>query len=405
MLASARRSSAAPAVGGAARAASSAGRNLDTTHPMPPARSRRSIRRAAAALAFAIAAAPALAQQSPPPLGIPVQAEPALRQDIPIVLRNIGTVQANQSVLLRARVDGAIQKIFFREGQEVKAGDQLVLIDPRPYAASLAQAEAARKGDESMLANARRDQERYANLAHSDFASRQQVDTQNAAVGRDLALIDSDAAAIETARLNLAYCTITAPIDGVVGLRLIDLGNMIRAADATGIVTINQVHPITVVFTLPQDALPLVQAAMARGAVPVQAYAPDDRTLLSEGRLLTFDNAIDAATGTIKLKAEFANEDNHLWPGQFVNARVRVDVLRDAVTVPTVAVQRGPAGLFVYVVKPDGGVHMQPVRLRADDGAIAAIAEGLAAGAIVVTNGMSRLQEGSQVAVAPKTAS
>jgi multidrug efflux system membrane fusion protein len=404
MVASACRGSAAPAACGDACAASAAGRNLDTTHTMPTACLLRLLRRGAA-FALAFAAAPAGAQQTPPPMGIPVQAEAARRQDLPVTLRNIGSVQANQSVLLRARVDGTIQQIFFKEGQEVKAGDRLVLIDPRPYAAALAQAEAAKHGDESMLANARRDQQRFSNLARNDFASHQQVDTQNATVGRDLATIDSDTAAIETARLNLEYCTITAPIDGVVGLRLIDLGNMIRAADATGIVTINQIHPITVVFTLPQDDLPQIQAAMAQGTVPVQAYASDDRTLLADGRLLTFDNTIDAATGTIKLKAEFANADNHLWPGQFVNARVRVEVLHDAVTVPSVAVQRGPGGLFVYVVRPDASVHMQPVRVRQDDGAIAAVAEGLAPGAIVVTNGMSRLQEGSQVAVRQNPAS
>lgn len=360
----------------------------------------------AAGLALVVAAGAAEAQQTTPAAsGVPVQAAAALRQDVPVTLRNIGSVQANQSVLLRARVDGNLQEVLFREGQEVKAGDKLVVIDPRPYAAALAQAQAKKQADEAMLANARLDLGRYTNLARNDFASHQQVDTQNSTVSHVQANIAGDQAAIDTARLNLEYCTITAPVDGVVGLRLIDVGNMIHAADATGIVTINQIHPITVVFTLPQDVLPQVQAAMARGAVPVQAFASDDSTLLAEGKLLTFDNSIDATTGTIKLKAEFANADNHLWPGQFVNARVRTDVLRDAVTVPSVSVQRGPNGLYVYLVKPDATVAMQPVQVQQDDGRIAAISKGLDVGALVVTNGMSRLQDGTPVAVSQKTAS
>lgn len=356
--------------------------------------------------AFALAALPSLAQQPPQRApAVPVQAATAQRGDVPVTLRNIGLVQSYQSDLVRARVDGELVKIYFTEGQDVKAGDKLAEIDPRPYAAALAQAKAKKAGDEAMLANARLDLTRYSNLARSDFASRQQVDTQTANVGRALADIDSDNAAIETAKLNLDYCTITSPIDGHVGLRLIDLGNMIHAADATGIVTINQIHPIAVIFTLPQDDLPQVEAAMARGPVAVQAFAPDDKTALAEGKLLTFDNAIDQTTGTIRLKAEFANTDNRLWPGQFINAHVQVDVLRNIVTVPSPAVQRGPNGLYVYLVKPDNTVAMQPIELRQDDGTIAAVAKGLDAGAIVVTKGQSRLDEGSAVTVAEKTGS
>lgn len=358
-----------------------------------------------AGFAAATLAHPALAQSGDAQPGIPVQAEAAARQDVPVTLRNIGAVQSYQSVLVRARVDGTLDKVLFTEGQDVKAGDKLALIDPRPYAAALAQAQSKKSADEAMLSNAQRDLGRYSSLARSDFASRQQLDTQTATVAQSQATIAGDDAAIATAKLNLEFCTIVSPIDGRAGLRLVDAGNLIHAADATGIVTINQIHPIAVVFTLPQDALAQVQAAMARGPVAVRALSSDDRTSLGDGKLLTFDNAIDAATGTIKLKAEFANESNTLWPGQFVNVRVQVDVLHDAITVPSVAVQRGPNGLYVYVVKPDGTAAMQPVDVRQDDGKTAAIAKGLDSGVMVVTNGMSRLQQGTHVTVAPASAS
>lgn len=357
-------------------------------------------------LALTVSSADAQSSGAPPPVpGVPVQATLATRQDVPVVLHNIGVVQAYQSVLVRARVDGSLDKVLFREGQEVKAGDPLALIDPRPYAASLAQAQARKAADEALLANARRDLARTTNLARSDFASRQQLDTQTAMVAQDQATIAGDDAAIATARLNVEFCTIAAPIAGRVGLRQVDAGNLIHAADAQGIVNITQIHPIAVVFTLPQETLPQVQAAMARGNLPVLAYAADDRAKLAEGRLLTIDNAIDQATGTIRLKAEFANADDRLWPGQFVNARLLADTLRGAVAVPSIAVQHGPAGLFVYVVKPDSTVAMQTVELRQDDGTTAVIASGLDEGAQVVTNGQSRLQAGARVTVNPKAAS
>ena len=380
---------------------------LDTTQDMTLATTSR---RLSLALGFALLAAnrPALAQQPPAAdaaPGVPVTAEPARRADVPVLLRNIGAVQSYMSVLVRARVDGTLDKVLFTEGQDVHAGDKLALIDPRPYAAALAQAQAKKAADLAMLANAQRDLVRYSNLARNDFASHQQVDTQNASVAQSQATIAGDDAAILTAKLNLDYCTIISPIDGRVGLRMVDPGNLIQAASAQGIVSINQIHPIAVVFTLPQDDLPLVQAAMARGAVPVAASAPDGATVLGQGRLLTTDNAIDAATGTIKLKAEFANADNRLWPGQFVNAGVEVGTLHGAITVPSAAVQRGPDGLYVYRVKPDQTVAMLPVELRQDDGQVAVIAKGLDEGTLVVTNGQSRLRDGSLVVVAPKTAS
>jgi multidrug efflux system membrane fusion protein len=223
-------------------------------------------------------------------------------------------------------------------------------------------------------------------------------------VAQDQAIIAGDEAAIATARLNLDFCNITSPIEGRTGLRLVDAGNLIHATDATGIVSISQLHPIAVIFTLPQDALPQVQAAMAQGTLPVLARTADDHSQLAAGRLLTIDNAIDQTTGTIRLKAEFANLDDRLWPGQFINVRLEVATLKDVVTVPSVAVQRGPDGLFVYLVKPDSTVAVQPVELAQDDGQVAVVNKGLDPGVQVVTNGMSRLQNGSRVAVTQKAA-
>lgn len=368
---------------------------LPVRRPTPLAFPRRL---APALLATALLASTPLAAQTSP--GVPVQVAAAQRQDVPVLLRNIGTVQAYQSVLVRARVDGTLDRILFREGQEVKAGDRLAQIDPRPYQAALDQARARKAADQAQLANAQRDLARTSNLARSDFASRQQLDTQSASVAQFQATIAGDDAAIATAQLNLDFCNITAPIDGRVGLRLVDAGNLIHAADAQGIVSITQVQPIAVLFTLPQETLPQVQAAMARGALPTLAFSQDDRTQLSAGRLLTIDNAIDPATGTIRLKAEFANADERLWPGQFVNVRLQVETLAGAVTVPSIAVQRGPNGLFAFVVRPDGTAAMQPVEVRQDDGRTAVIAKGLEAGAHVVVNGQSRLQNGSKVAIA-----
>ena len=342
-------------------------------------------------------ALPAAAQT---PAGVPVEAAAAKRQDVPVVLSNIGAVQAYYSVLVRARVDGTLDRVFFTEGQDVKSGDPIAEIDPRPYAAALAAAQAKKAADQAQLTNARADLVRYSNLARTDFASRQQVDTQTALVAQYQATIAGDDAAIETARLNLEFCHITSPIDGRTGLRQVDPGNLIHATDATGIVIITQLHPIAVVFTLPQDDLPQIQAAMARGTPPVIASSPDDQTELGRGKLMTIDNQIDQGTGTIKLKAEFANPDDRLWPGQFVNAHIQVETLRDAVTVPSTALQRGPAGLYVYLIRPDQTVAMQPVQVRQDDGHLAVIAKGLDPGAEVVVNGQLRLQDGSRVSVA-----
>lgn len=334
----------------------------------------------------------------PAPTGIPITTTHARRMDFPVYLRGLGQVQASASVLVRARVDGALMEVTVTEGQTVKQGDLIAVIDPRPFKAALDQAEAKKAQDQAMLANAKLDQARYTSLARQDYASRQQVDTQQATVSQFTAAIAGDDAAIEAAKLNLGFCYITSPIPGRVGLRLIDPGNMIRAADGTGIISINRLQPITATFTLPQDTLPRIQAAMADGKLPVLAFSSDDRTLLGQGSLLTPDNAIDPATGTIKLKAIFPNPNNALWPGQFVNSHMLVETLVNAVTVPTVAIQHGPSGLYVYAIKPDQTVVRLPVEVSNQDGGVSVIAKGLDADAVVVTDGQSRLQTGLRVA-------
>jgi multidrug efflux system membrane fusion protein len=329
------------------------------------------------------------------------------RQDVPEFARGIGTVQAYRSVLVRARVDGTLDKIAFREGQNVKPGDLLAEIDPRPYAATLAQARAKRAADAAQLDNARRDLTRYAALMRTNFASRQQVDTQQALVNQDAANIEGDDANIAAAALNLSFCSITAPIQGVVGLRLVDIGNLIHATDTSGIVSITQIHPIALVFTLPQDQLPAVRDAMDTAAgpqgdsqhapLPVIAVTSEDGKELSRGHLITINNSIDTSTGTITLKAEFANLDNRLWPGQFVGAKLQLAVAHNALTLPPAAVQHGPDGLYVYVVKSDNTVAKQDVQIGYQDETASLIKDGLQGGESVVLSGQLRLQPGTKV--------
>ena len=333
---------------------------------------------------------------------VPVSVATVRRQDVPIWLRGLGAVQAFNAVTVRARVDGTLTKVPVTEGQEVKQGDLLAVIDPRPFQVALDVASAKRQQDQAQLANAQADLARYSSLARQDFASRQQVDTQQAQVKQLTAAIAGDTAQVEAAQLNLGFCAITAPFDGRVGLRSIDPGNLVHATDATGIMTLTQIHPIAVTFTLPQDDLPRVNAAMAARRLPVLAFAGNDATELDRGMLLTPDNTIDPSTGTIRLKAVFPNQRNQLWPGQFVNARLLLKTEPNVLTVPSVAVQHGPAGLYVYVVTANATVARHDVRVERDDGRLAVIAQGLLDGQIVVTNGQSRLQDGTRVAVDSK---
>ena len=359
--------------------------------------------RIGAVFALAISlAAPAWAQQATQ-ADTPVTVTRVAKRDLPEYTRGIGTVQAYRQVLVRARVDGNLDAIDFREGQEVHPGDLLAQIDPRPYAAALAEAKAKRASDQAMIDNAQRDLVRYASLVRTNVASRQQVDTQQALVAQDQASLQGDDAAIAAAALNLNYCRITSPIEGVVGLRLIDIGNLIHATDATGIVTIAQVHPISLVFTLPQDQLPEIRAAMAAtgGAPPVAATTQDGGTVLSQGHLITINNSIDQTTGTIALKAEFANTDNRLWPGQFVTGRLLLGIEHGALTVPPQAVQHGPDSLFVYTVKPDSTIGRSDVKIGYQDEGAAVISSGVSAGETVVLSGQLRVQPGMKVDARP----
>ena len=335
----------------------------------------------------------------------PVTVTRVARQDVSEYATGIGTVQAYRSVLVRARVDGTLDTIAFREGQTVHPGDLLAQIDPRPYAAALAQAQAKRASDQAQIDNARRDLGRYAALARSAVASRQQVDTQAATVSQQTANLAGDDAAIASAALNLGFCRIVAPIEGVVGLRLIDIGNLIHATDTGGIVSITQVHPISLVFTLPQDQLPQVREAMRGGMPPVTAMAQDGTTPLAEGRLVTINNSIDTQTGTITLKAEFANLDDRLWPGQFSAGRLRLRLANRALTVPPQTVQHGPAGLYVYTVGRDGTAERQDVKIGYQDPTAAIVTTGLHEGDSVVVSGQLRLQPGMRVDARPQDGS
>lgn len=316
-----------------------------------------------------------------------------------MLARAIGTVQAFQSVVVRARVDGTLDQVMFTEGQTVKPGDVLAQLDPRPYQAALDQAVARRAADDAMLSNARSDLVRYNELAQSQVTSRQRLDLQRANVAQAEATIRGQDAAIAAAQLNLSFTRITAPIEGRVGLRQIDPGNYIRAADpaSTGIATIAQIHPIALIFTLPQDILPALQQAMRQGKPLVTAYSSDDRTKLSEGELVTIDSAIDPLTGTIKVKAAFTNMDDNLWPGQFVNVRTRLDLRRGVLTLPSAAIQRGQSGLFVFLVKPDNTAALQPVEVAQDDGQVAVVTKGLDGSERIVLAGQSRLSIGTRV--------
>ncbi|HEY7580982.1 MAG TPA: efflux RND transporter periplasmic adaptor subunit [Acetobacteraceae bacterium] len=330
---------------------------------------------------------------------VPVTAAPARTEDVPVELRGLGTVQAFNTVEVKAQVNGMLVAIPVREGQQVHQGDIVAQIDPRPFQAALDQVTAQRAEDAAQLQSAQLDLQRYQQLAKSNFAPVQQVDDQQATVNKLIATLQADAAAIETARINLDYCTIRAPIAGRVSFHQTDVGNLIQVANQAGIVSITQDRPISVVFTLPESELPRIQQAMAHGVLPVSIYAGDDRTKLADGHLLTPNNAIDTSTGTIQLKATFANDNDSLWPGEFVNARLRVDTLRNAVTVPLAAVQHGPNGLFVYTVKPDSTVVEQDVQVAYQDDDTAVIGKGLSGGESVVLSGQSRLAPGTRVAL------
>ena len=331
---------------------------------------------------------------------IPVLAVRSELRDVPVYLDGLGTVQAFNQVQIRPQVDGPLLEVRFREGQDVRAGDVLARIDPRPYQAALDQAEAKKQQDQASLANAKLDAARYAKLAASAYSSAQQSDTARAQVAQLEAQVRGDQAGIDTARTQLSYTTITAPIDGRTGLRQVDAGNIARPGDTVPITVLTQLKPISVVFTLPQQALPAVVGSMQDGMPEVQALRQGGGEPLDRGQLAVLDNQVDPTTGTIKLKATFPNAGLLLWPGGFVNVRMLARTERDVVTVPTAAVQRGPRGSFIFVVRDDKTAERRPVTVGHEDGQTSVLANGARSGELVVVDGAQRLTEGAKVALA-----
>lgn len=338
---------------------------------------------------------------------VPVTTAVVSKEDMPIYLTAIGTVQAAQTVAVKARVDGQLDKLTFTEGKDVRAGELLAQIDPRPYQAQLNQALAQKARDEAQLTAAAKDLERYQTLVAQDSIQQQLLDTQIATVGQLKASLQADQAQIDNARVQLGYTSIVSPINGRTGIRLIDAGNIVHASDATGIVVVNQIDPIALIFTLPEDSFQKVNAAVqnyGEEALQVQALGREDGAVLGTGKLLLINNQIDTSTGTYQLKALFPNAAHRLWPGQYVNVHLVLGERRDALTIADTAVQRGPNGLLVYVVKPDNTVAVQTVRVAETEDGKAVIDEGLTAGARVVIDGQYKIKPGVKVVEASRAA-
>jgi len=330
---------------------------------------------------------------------VPVLASPAKSADVPVYLDGVGTAKALNTVTVRSQVDGKIIKISFREGQDVEKGYVLAKIDPVTYQAAYDQTVAKKAQDEAQLANAKLDLERYTRLAVTNAVNKQQLDTQRAMVAQLEAQIKLDQAAIDNARAILSYTDVIAPITGRTGIRLIDEGNIVKATDASGIVILTQLQPISIFFNLPQQHLPELNKGFAEGPLTVDALGADGKSVLDRGKVVVIDNQVDQTTGTVKVKAEFPNANLQLWPGQFVNVRVLMDTLRQVVVVPTAAIQRGPNGTLVYVLRDNSTVTVRPVTLSQQDDVQSVIDKGLQAGERVVTTGFARLTEGTAVTV------
>jgi len=329
--------------------------------------------------------------------GVPVAMAPVEKRDVPVYLRGLGSVTAFNTVTVRSRIDGQLLQVGFREGQFVHAGDLLAQIDPRPYQVALDQAQGQLARDQAQLTFARLDLARYEKLWQEGVFSQQQYDTQKAAVAQLEGVIRVDQAQIDNQKLQLTYCRITAPLSGRIGLRLVDQGNMVHAADPNGMLVITQVQPIAVVFTIPEDNLPEVVKQMRGGELHGEAYDRDDKTKLAAGKLTTVDNQIDQTTGTIRLKAIFDNENLALWPNQFVNVHLLLRLQKGAICVPSVALQRGVQGQFVYVVRADNHSEVRPVQVDFIEGNITVISGGLSVGEQVVVDGQDKLQAGTKV--------
>jgi multidrug efflux system membrane fusion protein len=384
---------------------------LSSFDPKNPAWRRRAVMAAGVVAAVAVVGLAVLNQGGParnpggrpggPPGGpdgrpVAVVTAQAARRDMPIYLDAIGTVQAYNTVTVRSRVDGELVEVLFREGQDVHAGDVLAQIDPRTYRAQYEQAQATRDKDAAQLEAARRDLARYVGLG--DRVSGQSVDTQRALVRQLEATVRADEAAVSNARTMLSYTVIAAPIEGRTGMRLVDRGNIVRAADATGLVTLTQMQPIAVVFTLPQQSLGAVNERLRQdGRLPVTAIQPETREQVDAGELELVDNLIDQTTGTIKLKAVMPNAERRLWPGGFVNVRLLLSVRKDGLVVPAQAVQRGPQGPYVFAVKPDSTVEMRAVKVATVEAGQALLDDGLEDGVTVVVEGTAKLQPGAHI--------
>ena len=329
---------------------------------------------------------------------VPVSVAKVDTRDLPVYLNGLGSVEAFNTVVVKSRLDGQLVKVAFREGQQVKEGDLLAVIDPRPYEVQLSQAQATLFKDQAALKDANVNLVRFRDLyQNGGVISKQQLDTQESTVGQLEGAVRADQAQIDNVKLNLTYTRIVAPVSGRVGLRLVDIGNIVHAADPNGLLVLTQLHPIAVVFTLPADNLASVAQHMRSGPLQVDAYSRDDQTKLASGKLLTIDNQIDPSTGTGKLKAIFENTEQALWPNQFVNCHLLLETKKNSTVVPAAAIQRGPQGTYVFVMKPDKSVDMRYVTTSLTAGNFTAITEGLNPGEAVVTDGQDKLQAGSHV--------
>ncbi len=338
------------------------------------------------------------AKASGPPPAVPVGVAAVQQRDFPVYLTGLGSVQAFNTVSLKTRIDGQITQVNFQEGQDVTQGELLIQIDPRPYEVALATAQANLQRDEAQLQNAKVQYERMKALYSGGVIAKQDLDTQEASFGQYEGTIAADKAAIDSAKLNLVYTRITSPINGRIGLRQVDIGNYVQASSTTPMAVITQLHPIAIIFTLPEDQLQEVRQRMKQGTLEVDVYSRDDQTKLSTGKLLTIDNQIDQTTGTARYKAVFENPDNNLWPNQFVNVHLLLETRKNALTIPASAIQRGPQGTFTYLVDSNNTVQVRPVQVALTQGTTVVIGSGLEAGERVVTDGQEKLQAGSRVA-------
>jgi multidrug efflux system membrane fusion protein len=334
-----------------------------------------------------------------PQMAVPVAVDQAQVRDLPILLNGLGSVEAYNTVAVKSRLDGQLIKINVKEGQEVKEGELLAEIDPRPYEVQQSQTQATLFKDQSALKDARLNLERFQQLYKDGVISKQQLDTQGSLEGQLDGAVRADQAQVDNVKLNLVYTRITAPVSGRIGLKQIDVGNMVHAADPNGLLVITQLQPIAVIFSLPQDNLQAVSQHMNKGKLAVDAYSRDDQTKIATGYLMTIDNQIDTTTGTGKLKAVFDNRDRSLWPNEFVNVHLLLEVRKNNIVVPSAAIQRGPQGTYVFTVKPDKTADMRTVTTSISQGNFTAISQGLQSGETVVTDGQDKLQPGTKVEI------